>query len=164
MDIRTYKDGTRFVVVFNNLSGTDEQTVNESLRKLSPSVITEPPVDAKPIKPIDPGTADMYGDMSPKEIINKYGARGFKYVSSKMDGSTDSAISDAVFGYIVNYKNCDPLTYSQKLSINQIRRFFDIYQYILPKNIMKSVSDSELESEMRANLEKAIIYIKRFIM
>ncbi len=163
LDIKTFRDGSRFVVVFDGF-GDDfpdmEKIVASVLGGIVPRANVEPAPQSE-AKPIPVDTAESitiptatfesgpYKGLTPDEVIKTDKARGFKYLAyldgDTVDSSLKESVDAAIKDYLKNFAGCDADKYSHKLSVAQREQFFSVYFGILPEDIRKRAHGNEEE-------------------
>ena len=149
MNISTYQDGERFVVVFEGIDVSEKDMIKGML---NPFVVNRTPevkpVESKEQKPAaDRFSCGPYEGKTPQEILSgepKEARDAYTYLTGLMDTfevSFKEICESALKEYLRNsFKSVDPETYANKLSEKQMNNFFEIYKYSLPENVKKTKS------------------------
>lgn len=149
MNIKTFKDGNRFVIVFEGLDDmpSQENMIKAFLGGICPNVTEEKAAEVQPVCVEDNMPQNVmfiagpYAGQTPQEILEAEGKRGFIYLVSQirnqeLPGDLLLAIDNAVTGYLRQFANCDADAYSKKLSDKQLSTFIQLYWGALPDSVI----------------------------
>ena len=185
LTVKTFKDGDRLVVVFEGLHDipSEETLIQSFLSGITGAQVNrEEAIDAKPVKQdteiptieeADPVFADgEYEGMTPEEVIKTGRAKGFTFLAEHMDDETlpenlKSRIKESVRAYLSNFKGCDPLAYSNKLSFKQVCTFLTQYLPVLPDGVRDEafengqLLDPQYEVNLRDCVNRAIRHFQK---
>lgn len=144
LNIKTFKDGNRFVVVFEGLSNmpSEEDMIKNYISSIvNANISTEKEIDAKPVETTDePIPVPIFEDgpfagMSPSQVIET-GNKGIAYLNMEMGkygmGSEEDVLTLEIASVMYNhihkrFSQMDVEEFAKKLSDGQINSLIAMY-------------------------------------
>ena len=150
MKIQTFKDGERFIVVFEGISTNEEDMIKgflgPALENISRPCQVEPIAVEQEVSPEIPVVFNEgdYAGQTPADVLNapqKEASEAYRYICTNLRaGNFDTELSKVCANEIKIYlkkrfESCDGEAYAKKLSDAQVKMFYNTFGYSIPDDL-----------------------------
>lgn len=151
MKIQTFKDGQRFIVVFEGISTKEEDMIRGFLAPALEDVTR--PAQVEPIEveqevspeiPVVFSDGEYFGQM-PGDILRapqKEALAAYRYICDGLtkkafdNNDLSKACESAIKEYLNSrFENCDGAEYAAKLTEKQVEKFYETFGYNIPTDL-----------------------------